>query len=114
MWGGTTPKGFDCSGFVQRVFHLNGLVIPRDADWQARFGRPKQVGDSRDLATGDLIFFGKSVNRITHVAMYLTRGLYLQASGRVRYGSLDPASELYEADLVAEWRISRDIVTPNK
>ena len=41
IWGGSTPKGFDCSGLIQRIYRLNGLLIPRDTDMQARVGREK-------------------------------------------------------------------------
>src|SRR5207245_2183531 len=40
VWGGTTERGLDCSGFVQQVYRLNGVGLPRDADQQAVFGRP--------------------------------------------------------------------------
>jgi hypothetical protein len=108
IWGGTTPKGFDCSGLMQRIFRLNGLLIPRDADVQSKFGREKPTGTSGELATGDLMFFGSSEDKITHVAMVLSEGLFLHAYGQVRVGSLDPRSSLFEAKLVKDWRITRD------
>jgi cell wall-associated NlpC family hydrolase len=117
IWGGSTPQGFDCSGLIQRIYRLNGLVIPRDTDMQARFGRPKPADPdapataARDLATGDLIFFGKAETQITHVAMMLSEGLFLHAYGQVRVGSLDPQSHLFDAALVRDWRVSRDILT---
>ena len=103
--------GFDCSGLMQRIYRLNGTLIPRDADQQALFGREKPPGDADDVATGDLIFFGKSSQQITHVGMVLSEGLFLHAYGQVRVGSLDSSSQLYEAQLVADWRITRDVVS---
>lgn len=110
LWGGTTPKGFDCSGLVQRVYGLHGVPIPRDSDQQARFGHRRPVGDVERLRTGDLLFFGKKETRISHVAMYLSEGLFLHAYGQVKIGSLDPLHPLYESKLVADWRVSRDPV----
>jgi hypothetical protein len=120
IWGGSTPKGFDCSGLIQRIYRLHGVLIPRDTDMQAGFGREKPVSPNdfntalTRLSTGDLIFFGKSTQNISHVAMILHEGLFLHAYGQVRVGSLDPHSHLYDAALVRDWRISRDIVSSIK
>ena len=60
-WGGSTPDGFDCSGFTQHVFANAGLAIPRQAKNQFR------VGDEIDadrLAPGDLVFFAISTRRL--------------------------------------------------
>jgi cell wall-associated NlpC family hydrolase len=62
LWGGTTALGLDCSGFVQQVYRLNGVALPRDADQQAMLGR--RVEEAR---AGDLMFFGPDA--VTHVAL---------------------------------------------
>ena len=59
LWGGTSAKGMDCSGFSKTVYYLNGVLLPRDADQQAAVGDPVDVPDGKmDLKPGDLLFFG--------------------------------------------------------
>ncbi len=108
LWGGTSAKGFDCSGFVKTVFALNGTQLERDADQQARFGKEIDPGtDFSNLRRGDLLFFGRKATpekpeRIVHVAIYLADRKFIHCSGRVRISSLDPASPDYD-----EWHATR-------
>ena len=72
LWGGVSPWGCDCSGFVQRIFALHGLHMPRDAWQQALLGRLVSVDASADHAPGDLVFFtDREDRRITHVGIAL-------------------------------------------
>jgi len=111
LWGGNTPKGFDCSGLVQRIFQLQGVRLPRDSDLQARVGREKPAGRPGELETADLLFFGKHADRISHVGLYLSNGLFLHAYGQVKVGSVDPRHPLFEPKLVADWQTTRDALS---
>jgi hypothetical protein len=110
LWGGTSTRGFDCSGLVQTIYRLHGRLLPRDSDLQAEFGRRKRSGNVGALRTGNLLFFGKPGDRLHHVGMYLWDGLFLHASGQVRVGSLAADHPLYEPILATEWRCTNDPV----
>ena len=82
LWGGTTPAGFDCSGFVQFLFRLHDIRLPRDAWMQAADRRMRPVRRSA-LRAGDLLFFappGRPGARITHVGMAITRDRFVHAT----------------------------------
>jgi len=84
LWGGRTPFGMDCSGFIQRIFFLCGRTIPRDAHDQAGFAAFDAV-DLRDVRQGDLLFFGRGEGMdrmgITHVGMCLGDGRFIHSAG---------------------------------
>jgi cell wall-associated NlpC family hydrolase len=74
LWGGITPNGFDCSGFVQYVYAHYGIKINRTTYEQVKQGETVSNGQ---LQPGDLLFFGGS--DIHHVGMYIGNGLYIHA-----------------------------------
>ncbi|HZO89237.1 MAG TPA: C40 family peptidase [Chthonomonadaceae bacterium] len=84
LWGGTTPFGFDCSGFVQRIYSALGVTLPRDAYLQAKSPLGVPVPEGEPLQAGDLVFFcGDSDPRgrgITHVGMALDAKCFIHAS----------------------------------
>src|ERR1019366_3730022 len=95
LWGGYSPKGFDCSGFTKTVFFLNGIDLQRDYSKQAGQGVAVPLdADLSQLKKGDLLFFGPRARggkpeRVVHVGLYLGDKLFIQSSERVRISSLD-------------------------
>lgn len=76
VWGGATPKGFDCSGLVQFVYKKFGVNLPRVSQQQAGAGERRAVDD---LDVGDLVLFNHGKNGPGHVAIYLGGGQILEA-----------------------------------
>jgi SH3-like domain-containing protein len=101
LWGGTSAKGVDCSGFVQSVFFRNGLILQRDASLQALHGVNIDLkGGFGMLKKGDLLFFGSKKNgtvHVTHVAIYTGNKEYINSSGRVMVNSLDSTQVDYSS-----------------
>lgn len=80
LWGGNTVvDGMDCSGFVRAVYNLCGVNIPRTSAEQFRVGRSVGV---EDLVDGDLVFFGYSEDRISHVGIYVGSNRFVHAPRR--------------------------------
>ncbi|MDP4094944.1 MAG: SH3 domain-containing protein [Bacillota bacterium] len=79
VWGGSSPSGFDCSGFVKFVYGNFGITLNRVAADQATEGTPVSKDD---LQVGDLVFFDTDGghNYINHVGMYIGNGSFIQAS----------------------------------
>lgn len=77
VFGGTTPSGFDCSGFLQYVFKQNGFNIPRLADEQYKLGKAAQTSQ---LEPGDLVFFSTYEPGASHCGIYVGDGNFMHAS----------------------------------
>ncbi|QFP80067.1 NlpC/P60 family protein [Latilactobacillus graminis] len=75
VWGGTTPKGFDCSGLVQYVYAKNGIKLPRVSQDQSKLGKDVPLNE---LQPNDLLFWGR-VGTAHHVAIYIGDGYFIQA-----------------------------------
>jgi hypothetical protein len=97
LWGGTSSKGIDCSGFVKTIYFLNGVILERDASQQFKHGKEIDITSGwENLQKGDLLFFGsKETKHITHVGMYIGDSEVIHSSGSVRINSLDPKRENY-------------------
>lgn len=87
LWGGKTPFGIDCSGFVQMVYRLNGYDLPRDAYQQVEAGHPLSFVEEAE--PGDLAFFDNEEGRIVHVGIVLEEQRVMHASGAVRIDRFD-------------------------
>ncbi|ASV32619.1 SH3 domain-containing C40 family peptidase [Maribacter cobaltidurans] len=102
LWGGTSTKGMDCSGFTKTVYFLNGMIIPRDASQQVRTGNGiDSVKNFNQLQKGDLLFFGRkatdsTAEKVVHVGMWIGNNEFIHASDRVRISSMDKDAENYD------------------
>jgi hypothetical protein len=104
LWGGTSSKGMDCSGFTKMVYLMNGFIIPRDASQQIFSGKKVDtVLTFKDLEKGDLLFFGEKATeekkqRATHVGIWLGNNKmeFIHASGNVHISAMDSTQPNYD------------------
>ncbi|SDU18086.1 SH3 domain-containing protein [Polaribacter sp. Hel1_33_78] len=104
LWGGTSSKGMDCSGFTKMVYLMNGVIIPRDASQQINAGKTVDINlKFEGLEKGDLLFFGRKATpeknqRVTHVGIWLGNDKmeFIHASGNVHLSSMDKNQSHYD------------------
>jgi len=105
LWGGTSAKGVDCSGYTKTIYFMNGKVLPRDASQQVHAGELVDENKNfKNLRPGDLLFFGRAATdstreRVTHVGMWIGNDEFIHAPGleaHVKISSIDPESEHYD------------------
>ncbi len=87
LWGGRSPFGIDCSGFVQMVFKLSGIILARDANQQSEQG--ETINLIHEAQPCDLLFFENEEKKIIHTGILLSRSKIIHASGKVRIDTID-------------------------
>ncbi len=113
LWGGTSAKGLDCSGFTKTVYLMNGFIIPRDASQQIFAGKVVDPDlNFEGLEKGDLMFFGNKATpdkkqKVTHVGIWLGNGEFIHASKQVRVSSVNQGSPLFDKANVDKYLGSR-------
>lgn len=87
LWGGKSFFAVDCSGFVQLVYKIHNVKMPRDTYQQAEVG--ETLSFVEESQPGDLAFFENSEGKIIHVGIMLENQKIIHASGKVRIDTLD-------------------------
>ncbi len=117
LWGGTSAKAVDCSGFTKMTFLVNGIVLQRDASQQALYGRkciPEK--DFESLQPADLLFFGEKENedskqKVIHVALCLGKQKFIHASGNVSINSFNKADADFSQYRRNSFLIAKDYIS---
>lgn len=105
LWGGSSVKGVDCSGFTQCCYFNHGILLPRDASQQVQEGIPVPITQTgkvdfstclKNLKPGDLLFFDNGQGKVTHTGIYCGNGIFIHSSGMVKTSSLDSSESNYD------------------
>jgi gamma-D-glutamyl-L-lysine dipeptidyl-peptidase len=111
LWGGLSTKGFDCSGFTKTIYRLHGIELPRDANMQVKMGKVIPFDSTfSSVQPGDLLFFGRTMDRITHVGMYIGDRRFIHSDGMVHINSFDPRHVDYNPYRFKSLRAVRRII----
>ena len=116
LWGGTSTKLMDCSGFTRTVFFLNGILLPRDASQQVNVGLAVDTKNGfSNLKPGDLLFFGekataKTKEKVSHVAIYLGNEEFIHESEMVRVNSFDVNRKNFSLDRLTQFIRAKRII----
>jgi cell wall-associated NlpC family hydrolase len=112
-WGGRSSFGYDCSGFIQMLYKQIGVNLERDSKQQILDSRLKMIAID-ELKPGDLVFFGKSEQRIMHVGMYIGEGQFIQSTARenkpwIRISNLSDFEWSGHSDAYYPYRTARQL-----
>jgi murein DD-endopeptidase len=91
-YGGSTPRGFDCSGLVYFAYYKTGIRVPRSTMAQYRHARPVALNN---LQPGDLVFFRTAHRSVSHVGIYAGNARFIHAPSRGRVVSYDSLNDPY-------------------
>lgn len=109
VWGGTTPEGFDCSGYVQYLYRKHNVNLPRTAWGQSQKG---DAVDINHLQKGDLLFFLTDKTRgipVTHVGIYIGDGQFIHAASKTKGIIISPIHEgSYAQTFVSARRVAQE------
>ncbi|MCX7711598.1 MAG: NlpC/P60 family protein [Clostridia bacterium] len=95
VWGGTSPSGFDCSGFVHYTLLKNGITIPRTTELQYNAG--SWVSKDK-IRPGDLVFFTTYRPGPSHVGIYIGNGQFIHASSGAEKVTISDFNKSYYAE----------------
>jgi cell wall-associated NlpC family hydrolase len=118
LWGGTSTKGVDCSGYTKMIYYYGGVIMTRDASAQFRYGDEVSIEKPwESLAPGDLLYFGSirdGRKNITHTGMYIGDTEFIHATagpGMVIINSFDSTRTNYSAYLLEILQGARRVTT---
>lgn len=104
-WGGTTVKGFDCSGFILHIFNQFDVNLPRTSKSQAEVGNKV---DKEELREGDLVFFNTSGRGISHAGIYIGEGKFAHSSSSKGVTISKLSDDYYEKRYVTARRVVKE------
>lgn len=116
LWGGTSTKGVDCSGYTKNIYYFGGVIMTRDASGQFRYGDEVSIENpNKSLAPGDLLYFGSERDgrkNITHTGLYIGDNEFIHATagpGMVIVSSFDSARTNYSSNLLESLQGARRV-----
>jgi murein DD-endopeptidase len=91
-YGGSSPRGFDCSGLIYYAFREAGIRVPRTTVAQLRHAQPVPLAE---ILPGDLLFFRQRFSRVSHVGIYVGNGWFIHAPSRGKRVSYESMQSSY-------------------